>query len=139
MWPHLLHEPDYRRSLLEVNIHPPFEYRFWICLKCSNDFQTVTTMPFQVDIQCDPSSTTIYIPDSINTAKVYQYHSKYQEWEGTIDQNTIYYEFDDFTSSTPACPIIQYSITDISVVYHLEKPDALNTKYAKRADGKYVY
>ena len=45
-WPDVDHEPDYRRGMIEVNLHPPFEARFWICLKCSNDFQTVTTMPF---------------------------------------------------------------------------------------------
>ena len=35
-----------KHATLEVNLHPPFEYNFWICLKCTNDFQTVTTMPF---------------------------------------------------------------------------------------------
>ena len=73
-------------------------------MKCTNDFQTVTTMPFEVDIQCDPASTTITIPPKLTAAD--NYNEKYQVYEATIDQNTIYFEFDDFTSSTPACPII---------------------------------
>ena len=81
----------------------------------------------------------IRVPDTLNLAKSHQYHSRYQEWEATIEQDTIYYEFDDFTSTTPACPIIQYAVTDIVVTYALEGPDSLNTRYGKRPDGKYVY
>ena len=51
----------------------------------------------------------------------------------------MYYEFDDFTSSTPACPIIQYSVIDINIIYHLQKPESLNYKYGRDDDGLYVY
>jgi len=30
--------PDYKKAIVEVNIHPPVEYRIWICMRCTNQF-----------------------------------------------------------------------------------------------------
>ena len=59
------------------------------------------------------------------------------------ERHSIYFEFDDFTSSTPACPIVQYKVIDIVVRYPLHQTDSLNYKYGRRQvpEGgvKYVY
>ena len=47
---------------IEINTYPMTEFRIWICVKCTNDFQNVTTLPFMVDVQCGAASTKIDLP-----------------------------------------------------------------------------
>jgi hypothetical protein len=54
-----------------VNLHPPREWRIWICMKCTNDFQTVTTKPFMVDVQCDEASVEIVPPQTLQSGWAY--------------------------------------------------------------------
>lgn len=114
-------------GLIEVNKYPPSEYRIWICVKCYNDFQFVTTKPFMIDMQCGSSSTTITIPQEIDTT--YYYNTRTQTWEATNEQGSIYFEFEAWTSTTGACPIIEYKVDVTSIVATNENVKTPNSKY----------
>ena len=63
-------------------------------------------------------------------------------YDAAQERHSIYFEFDDFTSSTPACPIVQYKVVDLQVIYPLHDTESLNYKYGRRDDSgtaKYVY
>ena len=100
----------FRTGVLTVNLYPPMQFKIWVCMQCSNEFQTVTTKPFMVAVQCNPSSTTITVVDD-EMKSAYAYHRRVQTFEANDEARSIYFEFDDFSSSSLACPIIQYRIT----------------------------
>jgi ribosomal protein L37AE/L43A len=55
-------------GVIKINKYPTAEFRIWICVKCTNDFQTLTTKPFMIDMQCGLTSTSITIPDEMMNA-----------------------------------------------------------------------
>ena len=112
-------------------------------MKCTNDFQTVTTKPFMVDVQCDEASVEIVPPQTLQSG--WSYNTLLQTYEATIDQGTIYFEFPPWKTvsqretGNPACPIIQYRVTDIKVLETNHHPSTPNYIYARPAGSDYVY
>ena len=78
---------DYKIGKVEVNIFPPLELRVWVCMMCTNDFQSVMTRPFMIDIQCGAASTTLqYTIDNLDGDP----HNDQREFDSTYDYNTLY-------------------------------------------------
>ena len=126
---------------IEINTYPMTEFRIWICVKCTNDFQNVTILPFMVDVQCGAASTKIDLPWHLQD--VNDYNNKTQTFEATIEQGTIFYEFLPFNISNSPCPIIQYRVKDVKVWLHNHDPGTLNYKYGRNYDNSsktdYIY
>ena len=89
-----------------------------------------------IDMQCGATSTTITIPDEIDTT--YDWNTRIQTWEATNEQDSIYFEFEAWTSTTGACPIIEYKIDVTSIVDTNEDSTTPNFKYGKDS-GSFVY
>ena len=126
-----------KNGIIEINKYPPNEFRIWVCVQCINDFQTVMTKPFMIDMQCGASSTTITIPDELDST--YGYNNKTQTYEATNEQDSIYFEFEAWTSTTTACPIIEYKVTVTSIVETNHGSKTPNYLYGKDASSQYVY
>ena len=90
-----------------------------------------------IDMQCGASSTTITIPDEIDTN--YFWNTRTQTWEATNTQNSIYFEFEAWTSTTGACPIIEYKIDVTSIVATNENAITPNSKYGKDSSANFLY
>ena len=89
-----------------------------------------------IDMQCGASSTAITIPDEMDPA--YDYHRRIQTWEATNEQDSIYFEFEEWTSTTNACPIIEYKVDVTSIVATNEDPSTPNYKFG-RDGSSFVY
>ena len=126
---------------------------FMIDVQCSRS-STKLSLPWRL-LTKDTTSNPIagnYNPnrgpgDTIGTNGYNPYPQTVQTFEATIEQNSqealplpdstgatresIYFEFQPFNSSNPACPIIQYRVKDIYVVNHNHQPTTLNYKYGR--------
>jgi hypothetical protein len=130
---------DSKYGYFDVNPYPSLEFRIWLCVRCTNFWQTITTEPFMVDVQCSSSlSTTITIPPGHDMDPSNASNLRNQEYQASIDQGTLYFEFSPFSSSTNACPIVLYRILTFSVDYTNHHAHRLNYLYGRNGVGAHV-
>lgn len=92
-----------------------------------------------IDMQCGASSTTITVPATFTSSYAYSSNYRTQTYEATNTQGSIYFEFEEWSSSTGACPIIEYKVTIQAVEYTNQGATTPNTLYGKDSSGNYVY
>ena len=91
-----------------------------------------------VAVQCNPSSTTITVSDQ-EMLSTYAYNRRVQTFESNDQARSIYFEFNDFASSSLACPIIQYRIKANPTTSTVSNADSPNYLYGRDSAGNYVY
>lgn len=92
-----------------------------------------------IDLQCGTSSTVISIANTHSLSDNNQYNNQVQTFEATIEQGTIYFEFEPFDNSNDACPIIQYKVKDVVITETNHAHDTPNYIYGRDSTGKFVF
>jgi hypothetical protein len=63
-------------GVIEVNKMYTWQFRIWICVKCTSGFQSATTMPFMIDVQCGTASTVMSIASTHSLSSSNAYNSQ---------------------------------------------------------------